>query len=113
MPDFQLPLSGNVTQTISPWTAFFSPMGNQASLISINLGTSSNPPVEAQVLSDVASYGKQLGRIGDAFGVLLAHFKPARPLTPVEDKAIRDLTRMLDEIAHVKDRHGSKASVSP
>ncbi len=112
MPDFELPLSGNVTQTISPWTAFFSPMGNQASLVSINLGTSSNPPIEAQVLSDVASYGKQLGRIGDVLVVLLAHFKPAHGLTPAEDKAIHDLTRMLDEIAHVKQRHVSKASVS-
>jgi hypothetical protein len=27
MPDFKLPLSGNVTQTINPWTIFFNPMG--------------------------------------------------------------------------------------
>jgi hypothetical protein len=99
MPDFQLPLSGNVTQSINPFTAFFSPN------ITVNLGSSSNPPVEAQVISDVASYGKQLGRIGDALRVLLTHFHPRGELTKHEEKAINDLKRMLDDIADVKDRH--------
>jgi hypothetical protein len=30
------------------------------------------------VLSDVGTYGKQIGRIGDALIVLLAHFHPPR-----------------------------------
>ena len=105
MPDFKLPLSGDVAQTINPWTAFFNPIGSQVGLVNINLGTSSNPPVEEQVLSDVASYGRQLGRIGDALAVLLAHFKPDRPLTHAEDRSIRDLKRMLEDIADVKRRH--------
>ncbi len=109
MPDFHLPLSGNVTQTINPFTAFFSPMGNTASLVTVNLGSSSNPPVETQVLSDVGSYGKQLGRIGDVLLVLLAHFKPETKLTEREEKAIAALRRMLEEIADVKERHGSAA----
>ena len=46
MPDFKLPLSGNVTHTINPWTIFFNPMGGQLGFINVNLGTSSNPPVE-------------------------------------------------------------------
>lgn len=108
MPDFQLPLSGNVTQSINPWTALFSPMGN--SMFTVNLGTSSNPPVESQVLSDVASYGKQLGRVGDALLVLLAHFRPERALAPHEEKAIRDLRRLLEEIAEVKARHPTGAA---
>jgi hypothetical protein len=112
MPDFEMPLSGNVTQSINPWTAMFSPMGNQTSLVTVNMGTSSNPPVEAQVLSDVASYGKQLGRIGDVLVVLLAHFRPERALTKQEDKAILDLRRMLDDIADVKDRHPAQPASS-
>ena len=71
MPDFKLPLSGDVTQTINPVSMFFNPVGSQIGLININLGTSSEPKIENQVLSDVASYGKQLGRIGDALVVLL------------------------------------------
>lgn len=72
MPVFRLPLSGNVTQTINPWTWFFNPVGSQVGLVNIELGQSSNPAVEEEILSDVASYGKQLGRIEDALLVLLA-----------------------------------------
>jgi hypothetical protein len=107
MPDFKLPLSGDVTQTINPWTIFFNPMGSQLGLININMGNSSNPAVEEQVLTDVASYGKQLGRIEDVLQVLLAHFRPKRPLSRAEDKAIRDLKRMLEDIAEVKKRHSA------
>jgi hypothetical protein len=55
----------DAVQTINPWTAFFSPIGSQFGLININLGQSSELNVEADVLSDVASYGKQLGKIGE------------------------------------------------
>ncbi len=104
VPDFKLPLSGDVSQAFS----WFS--GNQYSLISVNMGKSSNPNVEQQVLSDVASYGKQIGRIEDALGVLLDHFHPERALTHKEDRAIRDLKRMLEDIADVKKRYSSKPS---
>ena len=102
MPVFRLPLSGNVTQSINPWTWMFNPVGSQVGLVNIELGQSSNPAVEEEVLSDVASYGKQLGRIEDALLVLLAHFRPDRPLTADEDAAIAALKAMADEIAAVK-----------
>ena len=109
MPTFKLPLSGDVVQTISPWTAFMSPIGSQLGLINVTIGQSSEPAVEADVLSDVASYGKQLGRIEDALLVLLAHFHPATPLTKEETAAIDDLKEMLQRIADVKDKHKRKA----
>ena len=55
MPVLHLPLSGNVTQSINPWTWFFNPVGSQIGLVNIELGQSSNPAVEEQVLTDVAS----------------------------------------------------------
>ncbi|MCC3244551.1 hypothetical protein LG047_04305 [Methylocystis sp. WRRC1] len=106
MPIFKLPLSGDVTQTINPWTAFFSPFGNQYGLINISLGRSSAPEVEEEVLENVGSYGKQLGRMGDALGVLLDHFRPERPLTRAEKKAIRALRDMLEEIDDIKRARG-------
>src|SRR5216684_7645733 len=105
MPAFRLPLSGNVTQSINPWTWFFNPVGSQVGLVNIELGQSSNPAIEEEVLSDVASYGKQLGRIEDALIVLLAHFRPDRPLTADEDAAIAALKAMVDEIAAVKAKN--------
>ena len=109
MPTFKLPLSGDVVQSISPWTAFMSPMGSQLGLVNVTVGQSSEPAVEADVLSDVASYGKQLGRIGDALIVLLAHFHPTTALTKEETDAIDDLNEMLDRIAAAKEKHKRKA----
>ncbi|ATQ70162.1 MULTISPECIES: hypothetical protein [Methylosinus] len=105
MPLFKLPLSGDVAQTINPFTSFFSPYGSQLGLININLGRSSAPQVEEEVLMDVGSYGKQLGRIGDALAVLLAHFEPRRALTEREQQAIDEVKTMLAEIDAVKKRH--------
>jgi hypothetical protein len=113
MPTFKLPLSGNVLQAISPWTAFMSPIGSQVGLFNVTIGQSSEPAVEADVLSDVASYGKQLGRIEDALIVLLGHFHPAAPLTPEETAAIDDLKDMLRQIADVKDKHKRNAMRPP
>lgn len=105
MTTFELPLSGNVSQLISPWTSWFSNYGSQVGLININLGQSSAPEVEQEILDDVGSYGRQLGRIGDALAVLMTHFHPEQPLDPKEEKAIRALRAMLDEIGDIKERH--------
>jgi len=113
VPDFKMPLSGDVTQAINPWTLMFNPVGSQFGLFNINLGTSSDPAVESQVLSDVASYGRQLGRIGDALLVLLAHFDPKVELTETEAAAIRDVRSMLNSIADVKQRHTTKPVLRP
>jgi hypothetical protein len=108
MPMFKLPLSGDVVQSISPWTAFMSPMGSQFGLVNITLGQSDEPAVESDVLSDVAGYGKQLGRIGDALLVLLAHFPRSR-LDHDEKKALDDLEDMLEQIAKIKHKHNRPA----
>src|SRR5712671_418727 len=105
MPTFKLPLSGDVFQAISPWTAFMSPIGSQVGLFNVRIGQSSEPAVEGDVLSDVASYGKQLGRIGDALIVLLAHFHPERELTADEQKALSDLKAIATDVAAVKTKH--------
>jgi hypothetical protein len=103
MPTFKLPLSGDVVQSINPFTAFMT--GGQFGLVNINLGQSSEPKVEEEVLTDVATYGKQLGRIGDALIVLLDHFHPRKPLTADEKDAIDALKTMLEKIADVKEKY--------
>jgi hypothetical protein len=112
MSTFKLPLSGDVVQSINPWTAFLSPIGSQFGLININLGQSSEPKVEEEALSDVGSYGKQLGRIGDALIVLLAHFHPRQPLSESEAAAIAALKEMLNKVADVKEKH-ARPSLRP
>ena len=106
MTTFRMPLSGNVTQSILPWTWMFNPVGSQIGLVNIDLGESSAPAVEEEVLEDVASYGKQLGRIEDALLVLLDTYTPSRPLTDKEDKAIVALRDLATQVQAVKKRHG-------
>ena len=95
MPEFRLPLSGNVTQTINPWNWVFNPTYN------ISLGTSSDPEAEQRILEDVGSYGKQLGRIGDALKVLLDHVK-LQDLSQGEHDAIAQLIQQLDTVDRTK-----------
>jgi hypothetical protein len=109
MAILRMPLSGDVVQSINPFTAFFSPIGSQFGVININLGRSSDPGTEQEILSDVGTYGRQIGRIGDALLVLLAHFHPETPLTPDETAAINALKKMLDEVADVKQKHARPA----
>lgn len=103
MATLKLPLSGDVMQSI--WTAFLSPFNNKIGFINIDMGRSTAPEVEEEVLAEVGSYGKQLGRISDALTVLLAHFHPREPLTQDEQDAIAALRIMLNEIADIKSRH--------
>ena len=109
MAELKLPLSGNVSQLISPWTAWFSAFGSQIGLVNVKLGQSSAPEVEREILSEVGSYGKQLGRVGDVLTVLLKHFRPDEPLTGDEEKAITALRAMLNEVADIKERHDRQA----
>lgn len=109
MPVFKLPLSGDVVQSISPFTAFMSPIGSQFGLINITLGQSSAPEVEKDVLSDVGTYGKQLGKIGDALLVLVERMSATPALPPEERAAIDAFKEMLHQIAEVKERHGRPA----
>jgi hypothetical protein len=106
MSTFRMPLSGNVTQSILPWSWAFNPVGSQIGLVNIDLGESSAPAVEEEVLKDVASYGKQLGRIEEALVVLLDTYTPSRALTEKEDKAIAALRSMVAKVETVKRRHG-------
>jgi hypothetical protein len=109
MPNFKLPLSGDVVQSINPFTMFFSPIGGQVGLINGNLGQSSEPDIEADVLSDVASYGQQLGRISDALGVLVRHFHPRTPLTADEEAAIAALKKLVNDVADKKQKYKRSA----
>jgi hypothetical protein len=90
----RLPLSGDVTQTFN-----------------INVGESSDPSIEKDAICK-ASYGMQLGRIGEALVVLLRQVK-FEHLSADEEKSIEDLKRMLHDIAGMKHRYGAKHIIWP
>jgi hypothetical protein len=112
MADVKLPLSGDVMQSINPWTAWFSLFDSQIGLVNINLGRSSDPDVEKAVITEVASYGRQLGRIEDALIVLLNTYKPSRALSEKEVDAVEDLRDMLRKIGSVRRRHHADGTLA-
>ena len=103
MPELRLPVSGDLTQAINPWSWLLRTVGNQLGLININLGRSPDPELEEQIVNDVGTYGRQIGRIGDALRVLLEHVKLDH-LEPDEERALAGLRYQLDEIDRLKAR---------
>jgi hypothetical protein len=86
-------------QAINPWS--FYQQGAQLGFVNINLGQTPHPEIEQKVLEDVGSYGRQLGRIGDALEVLIAH-AGLKDLSQAETDAIDILKGQLAEIRKVK-----------
>jgi hypothetical protein len=105
MPDFKLALApSQLTQTINPWSWT---MGN-VSLFSINLGTSKAPGVESRVLDEVGTYGRQLGRIGEALAAVIAW---AESQGMPETKAIAELKLQLEHIDIIRREEGLPAAL--
>ena len=104
MPAFQVSLApAQLAQTINPWTWAFS--GGQFGLINIDLGQSGDPAVEQRVLDKVGSYGRQLGRMGDALKVVLDHMDKSS-LTREEANSLAVLQAQLIEVDRVKSAAG-------
>ena len=95
-------------QAINPWS--FHQQGARFGLINIDLGATSSPETEQRILDEVGSYGRQLGRIGDALEVLLDHVR-LDGLDARERDAIAILRGQLAEVRKVKAR-GSEPAAS-
>ena len=95
------PLSGNVTQAINPWTWWFKFTGNQVGFINVYEMQSSDSEQERKIVEEVASYGKQLGRIVDALSVVLRHER-FTDLHPDQELAMKRFLEMADQISALK-----------
>ena len=104
-PDSAAPFSGDVAQNINPWQWIAKVMGNQFSLFTVNLGHSSAPEVEADILDNVGSYGRQLGRISDVLEVLVKRL-PRDQLSDDERIALDYFAAQMREIRRIKERRG-------
>lgn len=93
-------------QAINPWS--FYNQGAQIGLVNVNLGQTPRPDIEQKILDDVGSYGRQLGRIGDALEVLIDHV-PLDGLSRDESDALDILKGQLAEIRRIKQRERGKA----
>jgi hypothetical protein len=101
----RLPWSGAVNQSILPWRWAFDWIGNQFSVFTINLGRSSAPKVETEILEEVGSYGRQLGRLSEAVEVLVERL-PRDQLSKPEREAIEAFSVQMREIKKIKATRG-------
>ncbi len=88
-------------QAINPWS--FYNQGAQFGLVNVNLGQTPRPDIEQKLLDEVGSYGRQLGRIGDALEVLIDRLK-LDGLGREERDALAILKGQLAEVRKVKQR---------
>jgi hypothetical protein len=95
------PLSGDVWQAINPWSWWLESTGQQVGFINIYRTEAGDTEQELEIVENVASYGKQLGRIIDALSVVLQH-ESFSDLEPDEELAKRRFLEMADEISAVK-----------
>jgi hypothetical protein len=98
-------------QAINPMT--FYQQGAQFGLINIDLGAAGESDLERKLLDRVGSYGRQLGRIGDALEVILKHVKLGE-LNSDEQDALDILKGQLASVRQVKAerRTGTQADAS-
>jgi len=95
------PLSGDVTQAID--TSLVRGIGNQLGFINIDTTAAGDPAVERRIVEEVASYGRQLGRLLDAVDVLIRR-DTRGTLAPDDRRAIDELQTMRAEIDATKQR---------
>jgi hypothetical protein len=96
-------------QAINPMT--FYQQGAQFGLINIDLGAAGESDLERKLLDRVGSYGRQLGRIGDALEVILKHVKLG-DLKPEEQDALDILKGQLAAVRQVKAGHSASDAAS-
>lgn len=94
-------------QTVEPQTWWTLLSGNS---LTVNLGTSTNPAAETDILAAVGSYGHQLGTLGDALRVLLRLVEEVAPervaqLDRRDRAALAALRDQLAAVDHAKRRH--------
>jgi hypothetical protein len=77
---------------------------DQIGLINISGAASSKPEVEADIIENVATYGRQLGRMTDLLKVMLKH-QHADAWRDTDKEAVDAFESMTAKIAAVKSRY--------
>ena len=101
---FNNPFSGPVSQMFDFMNSWFRSIGGQFGLVNITVGSTANPEAEKRILEGVGTYGRQLGRIGDALRVLVNQSEEKRPLTEEQKKALRAFLVQADQVDEIKKK---------
>lgn len=91
------PLSGDVTQDIAP------SIGGQLGLLNINATRSGDPALEQRIITQVASYGRQLGWLIEAVEVL-ARRQSRRGLSDADIHTLDQLHELAERVEAAKEQ---------
>jgi hypothetical protein len=96
------PLGGDVTQWIR--TSWIKSLSDQTGFININNVRAGDPELERRIIEDVASYGRQLGRMMEALDVVIGHLRLAesKDLTADERRALQDFSDLVRQVRALK-----------
>ncbi len=107
------PFSGDVAQAINPWHFWAQLAGAQIGFVNIQ-GRTTKPEVERLILTEVGSYGRQLGVIGDALEVIVKRLDINDASFSDEDKlALLKLVEQVEQIRAVKENMRFRAERRP
>jgi len=102
------PFSGDVWQYYNPYTSwwadtFRNAMG-QYGFININEMQSSDAELEKGIVTDQASYGKQIGRVVEALQAICENLDTTG-WKPDQREALKSFLRMAEDLAQYKGDH--------
>lgn len=98
------PFSGPVTQAFDFMNSWFRAVGSQFGLVNITVGSSADPEVEKEILEEVGTYGRQLGRVGDVLRVLVER-ADLEDLPEAQKKSVRAFLHQTDMVDDIKAKH--------
>jgi hypothetical protein len=96
-----MPLSGDVSQIINPWTFWLKSLNQQLGFININNINSGDSEIERTIVEDVASYGRQLGWIMEVLDLIVSRSK-FNDLTEEERASLQQFSNLIKRIEEVK-----------
>jgi hypothetical protein len=80
------------------------------SMFNINLGVSSNPAIESEVLQNVGSYGKQLGHLAEALELVIKRLNllEAKDLSQKQIDALQVFLGDVSTTRNIKDKESAQ-----
>jgi hypothetical protein len=101
------PLGGDVTQWIR--TSWIKALTDQTGFININNVRAGDPELEQRIIEDVASYGRQLGRIMEVLDVVIGQLGLGQrtDLTADERHALQDFSDLVRHVQALKGDSGT------
>jgi hypothetical protein len=91
---------GSSLQNYNPITSWFRSSLGQFGFVNVQEMQSPDPDMERRIVTEVASYGKQLCRVFEALKAVCEHLEPLNPggWAPAEREAVKSFLRLAEEI---------------